>query len=93
MLQTIKGMIQNEEFVVVMRNVEKFKEVDRKKALKDIEGEGRQREFSMIDTCENEDPYTMEEKGYASKDRAHVDDGHGEYMRTTLAMMKMRGIP
>ena len=88
MLQTIKGMIQNEEFLVVMRNIEKVKEVDRKMALKDIEGECKYREIAMIDICENEDPYTMEEQGYDSKDRSHVDDGHGQYMRTTLAAMK-----
>ena len=34
LLQTIKGMIQNEEFLVVMRNIEKVKEVDRKNGLK-----------------------------------------------------------
>ena len=41
LLQTIKWMIQNEEFVVVMRNAEKVKEIDREMALKDIKGEGR----------------------------------------------------
>ena len=40
LLLIIKGVIQNEEFVVVMRNENKVKEVDRKMALKDIEGEG-----------------------------------------------------
>ena len=40
----------------------------------------------MIDICENEDPYNMEEQWYDSKDRSHVDDGHGEYMRATLAI-------
>ena len=34
LLQTIKGMIQNEDFVVVMRSAEKVKEVDRKNGLK-----------------------------------------------------------
>ena len=40
----------------------------------------------MIDICANEDPYTMEEKCYNYKDRFHVDDGHGEYMRDTIAI-------